>query len=155
MIHSKRTWILIVAGILLLTAILAGTAELWGRNLTALSGKGYIAVIRINGEIYGGPAGDFLSQGGTSSEEIMAELEAARKDDNAKAVLIRINTPGGSTGATQEIVEEMDKIKNAGKPIVISMGDTCASAGYWIASKGDYIFASPATLTGSIGVYND
>ena len=66
----------------------------------------------------------------------MAELEAARKDDNAKAVFIRINTPGGSTGATQEIVEEMDKIKNAGKPIVISMGDTCASAGYWIASKG-------------------
>ena len=55
MIHSKRTWILIVAGILLLTAILAGTAELWGRNLTALSGKGYIAVIRIDGEIYGGP----------------------------------------------------------------------------------------------------
>ena len=104
MIHSKRTWILIVAGILLLTAILAGTAELWGRNLTALSGKGYIAVIRIDGEIYGGPAGDFLSQGGASSEEIMAELEAARKDDNAKAVLIRINTPGGSTGATQEIV---------------------------------------------------
>lgn len=155
MIHSKRTWILIVAGILLLTAILAGTAELWGRNLTALSGKGYIAVIRIDGEIYGGPAGDFLSQGGASSEEIMAELEAARKDDNAKAVLIRINTPGGSTGATQEIVEEMDKIKNAGKPIVISMGDTCASAGYWIASKGDYIFASPATLTGSIGVYID
>lgn len=155
MIHSKRTWILIVAGILLLTAILAGTAELWGRNLTALSGKGYIAVIRIDGEIYGGPAGDFLSQGVASSEEIMAELEAARKDDNAKAVLIRINTPGGSTGATQEIVEEMDKIKNAGKPIVISMGDTCASAGYWIASKGDYIFASPATLTGSIGVYID
>ena len=77
----------------------------------------------------------------------------ARKDSRAKAVLIRINSPGGSTGATQEIAEEMDKIKSAGKPIIISMGDTCASAGYWIASKGDYIFANPATLTGSIGVY--
>ena len=49
----------------------------------------------------------------------------------------------------------MDKIKNAGKPIVVSMGDMCASAGYWLASKGDYVFANPATLTGSIGVYMD
>lgn len=92
---------------------------------------------------------------GVSSEQVMYEMEQARKDNRVKGVLLRINSPGGSTGATQEIAEEMDKIKNAGKPIVVSMGDMCASAGYWLASKGDYVFANPATLTGSIGVYMD
>ena len=120
-------------------------------------GTDYVAVIRIDGAIVGGPRNDvlFSASGMTTSEQIMYEMEKARKDSRAKAVLIRINSPGGSTGATQEIAEEMDKIKSAGKPIIISMGDTCASAGYWIASKGDYIFANPATLTGSIGVYMD
>ncbi len=85
----------------------------------------------------------------------MRQLKEARKDPQAKAILLRINSPGGSTGATQEIAEEMDKIRSSKKPIIISMGDMCASAGYWLASKGNYIFASPATITGSIGVYMD
>ena len=119
--------------------------------------KGYVAVVRIDGAIYGGPESDsmFDNSGGASSEEIMRQLKKAREDPKAKAILLRINSPGGSTGATQEIAEEMDKIRSSKKPIVISMGDMCASAGYWLASKGNYIFASPATITGSIGVYRD
>lgn len=156
MSFSKRKWVVLLLIVLVIAAVLAGTAGGWAKNGARLDPRGYVAVVRIDGEIYGGPpSGDVLSEGGTSSEEVMEELEDARKDVNAKAILLRINSPGGSTGATQEIAEEMDKIKNSGKPIVVSMGDTCASAGYWLASKGDYVFASPATLTGSIGVYID
>ena len=156
MIHSKRKWVVAAAIILLIVAVIVGTEAMGsGKSLPKVR-NGYVAVIRIDGEIYGGPpTGNVFSSNGTSSEQVMSELESARKDVNAKAILLRINSPGGSTGATQEISEELDKIKNSGKPIVVSMGDACASAGYWIASKGDYIFANPATLTGSIGVYID
>ena len=117
----------------------------------------YVAVVRIDGPIYGGDVNQNMLGGvsRSSSEDIMYELREATRDPNAKAVLLRINSPGGTTGATQEIAEEIDKVRNSGKPVIVSMGDTCASAGYWLASKGDYIFASPATITGSIGVYMD
>ena len=118
---------------------------------------GYVAVIRIDGALYGGEdAGGLLAQQqGTASERVMRELREARLDPQARAVLLRLNTPGGSAAAAQEIAEEVDKVRSAGKPVVVSMGDLCASAGYWIASRGDYLFASPASLTGSIGVYID
>lgn len=130
------------------------------KNITSIGNENkdkYVAVVRIDGPIYGGEVNQNVIGGvsGATSEEIMYELQEASKDPRAKVVLLRINSPGGSTGATQEIAEEIDKVRNAGKPVIVSMGDTCASAGYWLASKGDYIFASPATITGSIGVYMD
>lgn len=155
-IQTKRKWILLLAVLLLAAALSVGSTSLWKAEKEK-RGEGYVAVVRIDGAIYGGPETDSMLSGssGSSSEEIMRELQEARKDPQAKAILIRINSPGGSTGATQEIAEEMDKIRSSKKPIVISMGDMCASAGYWLASKGNYIFASPATMTGSIGVYMD
>ena len=146
-IQTKRKWILLLAVLLLAAALSVGSTSLWKAEKEK-RGEGYVAVVRIDGAIYGGPETDSMLSGssGSSSEEIMRELQEARKDPQAKAILIRINSPGGSTGATQEIAEEMDKIR---------MGDMCASAGYWLASKGNYIFASPATMTGSIGVYMD
>ena len=155
-IQTKRKWILLLAVVLLAAALSVGSTSLWKAEKEK-RGEGYVAVVRIDGAIYGGPETDSMLSGssGSSSEEIMRELQEARKDPQAKAILIRINSPGGSTGATQEIAEEMDKIRSSKKPIVISMGDMCASAGYWLASKGNYIFASPATMTGSIGVYMD
>ena len=153
---NNKKWIWIGMVVLFIMALLVGILSDVKKDDNAIrGGTDYVAVIRIDGAIVGGPRNDVLfgASGMTTSEQIMYEMEKARKDNRAKAVLIRINSPGGSTGATQEIAEEMDKIKSAGKPIIISMGDTCASAGYWIASKGDYIFANPATLTGSIGVY--
>lgn len=155
-IQTKRKWILLLAVLLLAAALSVGSTSLWKAEKEK-RGEGYVAVVRIDGAIYGGPETDSMLSGfsGSSSEEIMRELQEARRDPQAKAILIRINSPGGSTGATQEIAEEMDKIRSSKKPIVISMGDMCASAGYWLASKGNYIFASPATMTGSIGVYMD
>lgn len=153
---NNKKWIWIGMVVLFIMALMVGILSDVKKDDNAIrGGTDYVAVIRIDGAIVGGPRNDVLfgASGMTTSEQIMYEMEKARKDSRAKAVLIRINSPGGSTGATQEIAEEMDKIKSAGKPIIISMGDTCASAGYWIASKGDYIFANPATLTGSIGVY--
>ena len=143
--------------ILLAIALASGTSDSWRSSTVSDKGKGYVAVIRIDGPIYGGPDTESLFTGGgnVTSEQLMREFKMARQDPQAKAILVRINSPGGSTGATQEISEEMDKIRSSGKPIIISMGDMCASAGYWLASKGNYIFAAPATITGSIGVYMD
>ncbi len=155
-IEAKRKYMLLCIVILLIAAIAAGTSDFWKDSGVESAKQGYVAVIRIDGPIYGGPDTDsILSGSGVTSEQIMKEFQTARKDPQAKAILVRINSPGGSTGATQEIAEEMDKIRSSGKPIIISMGDMCASAGYWLASKGNYIFASPATITGSIGVYMD
>ena len=152
-----KKWIMVMLAVLVISAAAAGFMPEWKKTSAIGKGKDYVAEIRIDGTIYGGPRNGTLlgASEGVSSEQVMYEMEQARKDNRVKGVLLRINSPGGSTGATQEIAEEMDKIKNAGKPIVVSMGDMCASAGYWLASKGDYVFANPATLTGSIGVYMD
>ena len=154
---AKRKWV--IAAVILLVAAALGAAcmNVWQDRSFQNKGKGYVAVIRIDGPIYGGAGSESVlnSSEGVSSEDLMRQFQAARKDPQAKAILVRINSPGGSTGATQEIAEEMDKVRSSGKPIIISMGDMCASAGYWLASKGNYIFASPATITGSIGVYMD
>lgn len=157
MIRADRKYMPALLGLLFLAAVLA--AVFTYRKNDSFTGleKPYVAVIRIEGPITGGASAEgFLDGGGSAaSEDLMRQLREARKDPQAKAVLLRINSPGGSTGATQEIAEELDKLRSAGKPIVVSMGDMCASAGYWLASKGNYIFASPATITGSIGVYMD
>ncbi len=156
-IQKQRKWMLILAIFLLITAIAASAAPFWKEKAKTVAKRsdGYVAVIRVEGGIYGGADDSSVlgSSSGASSEDIMRQLKTARLDPNAKAILLRINSPGGSTGATQEIAEEMDKIRSSKKPIVVSMGDMCCSAGYWLASKGNYIFASPATMTGSIGVY--
>ena len=108
-IQTKRKWILLLAVLLLAAALSVGSTSLWKAEKEK-RGEGYVAVVRIDGAIYGGPETDSMLSGssGSSSEEIMRELQEARKDPQAKAILIRINSPGGSTGATQEIAEEMD-----------------------------------------------
>lgn len=154
--EHKKQIIVIAAIVLLAMAVISASSGYWQQR--AEQNKGYVAVIRVDGPIYGGAGSSsiFMNEtNGTSSEDLMDQFEQARKDPHAKAILVRMNTPGGSTGATQEVAEEMDKVRSGGKPIVISMGDECASAGYWLASKGNYIFANPATITGSIGVYMD
>jgi protease-4 len=80
-------------------------------------------------------------------------LRKIRKDPNIKAIVLRVNSPGGSSLASDNILRELDLCKQAGKPIVVSMGDVAASGGYYIACHADSIFAEPATITGSIGVF--
>lgn len=150
----RQLLVLLLAAVLIVAAAL--TFFLRGGVREPVN-QDYVAVIRIDGTIYGGQDGGGLlaQQQGAASERVMKELRQARLDPHAKAVLLRINSPGGSAAAAQEIAEEVDKVRSGGKPVVVSMGDLCASAGYWIACRGDYLFANSASMTGSIGVYID
>jgi protease IV len=85
------------------------------------------------------------------SNEIIKQLQYAKDDKSIKAVVLRIDTPGGVVGPTQEIYEEIQKLKKS-KPIIASMGSVAASGGYYIAAPTNIIFANPGTITGSIGV---
>lgn len=110
--------------------------------------KDRIAVIYATGEIISGEGSD--SQIG--SERISREIRKVREDEKVKAVVLRINSPGGSALASDVIWREVKLTKEA-KPIVVSMGDVAASGGYYIACAADSIFAQPNTITGSIGVF--
>ncbi len=114
----------------------------------APSGKGRIAIVYAEGEIVDGE-GDAGDIGGS---RFSRELRKLRQDDDVKAVVLRVNSPGGSASASETIQREIRLIKKV-KPVVVSMGSYAASGGYWIAAYGDRIFAEPTTITGSIGVF--
>lgn len=118
------------------------------RKLNLLEKKN-IAVVFAEGEIVDG-IGTPNQIGG---ESLSAELRKVRKDDDIKAVVLRVNSPGGSALASDVIWREVDLISKAGKPVIVSMGDFAASGGYYISCAADRIFAQPNTLTGSIGVF--
>lgn len=107
-----------------------------------------IAIVIASGEILNGsqPPGTI---GGDSTSRL---LRRARNDDSVKAVVLRVDSPGGSTFASEVIRNEVDELIAAGKPVVVSMGSLAASGGYWISMTADRIFATPYTITGSIGV---
>lgn len=92
-------------------------------------------------------------RGTVGGESLSAELRRARLDDNVKAVVLRIDSPGGSAFASEQIRQEVLQLREAGKPVVASMSSVAASGGYWIAAGADEIYATPATITGSIGVF--
>src|SRR5690606_24907226 len=91
--------------------------------------------------------------GTVSGDAFADQIRQARLDDAVKAVVVRIDSPGGSAFASEVIRRELDLTRQSGKPVVVSMGSVAASGGYWIATAADRILASPATLTGSIGVF--
>ncbi|HMA10419.1 MAG TPA: signal peptide peptidase SppA, partial [Steroidobacteraceae bacterium] len=111
---------------------------------------GRVGVIVASGEILDGqqPPGVV---GGTTTADLLRE---ARDDDDIAAVVLRIDSPGGSAFASEQIYREVAAIKAAGKPVVVSMGDLAASGGYYISAPADEIFASATTLTGSIGIFS-
>ncbi len=108
-----------------------------------------VAVIVASGEILDGshPSGTI---GGDSTALL---LRRALADKSVKAVVLRVDSPGGSVFASEVIAEEIEALQEAGKPVVASMGSVAASGGYWISVATDKVFASPATVTGSIGVF--
>ena len=108
-----------------------------------------VAVVVAEGEIVGGEQ----NPGTVGGESTAALLREAREDDNVKAVVLRVNSPGGEVFASEQIRREVELIKQAGKPVVASMGDVAASGGYWISMDADEIYAQPATITGSIGIF--
>ncbi len=109
-----------------------------------------IAVVYAVGDIHDG-RGD--NSQGIYAESFIKEFKKAYKDKDVKAIVLRINSPGGSALASENIWREIENAKKAGKKIVTSMGDYAASGGYYIACNSDYIIAQPNTLTGSIGVF--
>jgi len=110
--------------------------------------KNEVAVIYASGQIFDGKG----STENIYSENLSKVIRKAREDENVKAVVLRVNSPGGSAVASAIIGRELDLTK-AVKPVIVSMGNYAASGGYWISAKADYIFADPTTLTGSIGVF--
>ncbi|MEO9599055.1 signal peptide peptidase SppA [Parasphingorhabdus sp.] len=108
-----------------------------------------IGVITVAGEIISGNAGPGMAASGRIAELIYAALE----EDQIKALVVRVDSPGGSAFASEEIRLALLEAKKKQLPIVISMGDVAASGGYWVATAGDHIFAEPDTITGSIGVF--
>lgn len=109
-----------------------------------------IAVVTAAGVIVDGEAPSGQAAGG---DTIAALLKKAREDDNVKAVVLRVDSPGGSAFASDIMRDELLAIKKAGKPLVVSMGSLAASGGYWISAPADEIWASPTTITGSIGIF--
>ncbi|MBL5821437.1 signal peptide peptidase SppA [Serratia marcescens] len=110
---------------------------------------GKIAVVFANGAIMDGPQ----TPGNVGGDTTAAELRQARLDPAIKAVVFRVNSPGGSVSASEVIRSELAAVRAAGKPVVVSMGGMAASGGYWVSTPADYIIASPSTLTGSIGIF--
>lgn len=108
-----------------------------------------VAVLYANGAIMDGD----MPQGTVGGETLSRQLREARKDDNVKAIVLRVETPGGSAFASELIRQEVLLLKEAGKPVIASMGSVAASGGYWISANADEIWASPTTITGSIGIF--
>ncbi len=108
-----------------------------------------VAVVVAEGEIAGGD----LPPGRVGGESTSALLREARDEEQVKAVVLRVNSPGGEVFASEQIRREVAALKAAGKPVVVSFGDVAASGGYWISMDADRIYADPSTITGSIGIF--
>ncbi|MBU1954536.1 MAG: signal peptide peptidase SppA [Candidatus Margulisbacteria bacterium] len=113
-----------------------------------------VAVIEVDGEITIGGSGDNLLFGGRyiGADTVSENIRKATEDTQVKAIILRVNSPGGSAIASGQIYEEIKRAREKGKIVVTSMGDVGASGGYYIACASNYIVANPGTITGSIGV---
>lgn len=130
--RKKKAWIVILSVIVLVIIVFLTVEHLQGPS------GDRIGVVEIEGVISG-------------SKEVMDDIVDFKDDASIKGVILRINSPGGGVGPTQEIYREVVKLKEK-KKVYVSMGTTCASGGYYIASAGQRLYANPSTITGSIGV---
>ena len=114
-----------------------------------------IAVVYVTGAIVSGESssGGLIQGSSTGSDTVVRNLRHAARDRRIKAVVLRVDSPGGSAFASDEIWRAVELVKREGKPVVVSMGGTAASGGYYVACGADLILAEPTTVTGSIGVY--
>ena len=119
------------------------------KNVAEVSSKSKdkIAIIYAFGEIYD------EGQNGIIGDDMVETINDVAEDKDVKAVVFRVNSPGGSAFASENICQAIKNLRKEGKPVVVSMGDYAASGGYYISSNSDYIIAEPTTLTGSIGIF--
>jgi protease-4 len=110
---------------------------------------GNIAIVYVEGAIVDGEQ----ETGVASGDYVAGKLREARLDDDVQAVVLRVDSPGGSVFASELIRNEVQALRDAGKPVVASMGSLAASGGYWVSADADKILADPTTITGSIGIF--
>lgn len=153
----KKMAIWIISGLVILSAIAyvfrdesmeEMEAQIWEEETIEVGGPEKIAQIYIEGVI----EEDMESDPVFGYSFLMDQLDQVLADDMVKAVVLRVNTPGGSVVASDEIYEKIVELKQHGKKVVVSMGSTAASGGYYISAPADKIYANRATLTGSLGV---
>ncbi len=121
-------------------------------NVKPTTNEPQIAVVFVNGTITNGENSSNVA----GSQDIVAQLRNIRKNlnkNNIQAVILRVNSPGGSVDASEAIRNELEALRSYQIPVVVSMGGMAASGGYWISTASDYIVASPNTITGSIGIF--
>lgn len=146
----------VVIGVALLSLIIGVLMSLSRTTGPGVAGysrsAGAVGVIAINGVITGGRTSSGFWGAQAGAEDVIARLRTAARDPQIKAVVLRLNSPGGTASGAQEIAREVDRLRRAGKKVVASLSDVSASGAYWIACRADRIVANPGTLTGSIGV---
>ncbi|MDI3298812.1 MAG: signal peptide peptidase SppA [Bacillota bacterium] len=133
----------------------SGLAGLGAAPVGLTAGPPGVALLEITGPLATTSGVSLLGQPSTGADQIVQLLQQVAASPAAKALVVRLDTPGGSAVAASEIGSALQEVRKAGKPVVVSMGDVAASGGYWIAANADTIVANPATLTGSIGVILD
>ncbi|MDF2875526.1 MAG: sppA [Sporomusa sp.] len=148
----KRSVVLFLA-LLIGISMIAALFITPGFKQKKMGGGDKLAIIYVEGMIIGGRGQVGLFSEGGGTDHLIRQLHAARDDASVKAVVLRINSPGGTVPASQEVGEELKKLRAAGKPVITSMADMAASGGYWLAACTDKIYANPSTITGSLGVY--
>ena len=139
----------------------AGSEDTIFKSIADYSPKGHysapkIALIEGQGTILPGKSGGdglFNSSTNMGGETLAAAFDSALKDDDVKAILFRVSSGGGSAAASDQIMAAVKRAQDAGKPVVVSMGQYAASGGYYVSAPADHIVAMPQTITGSIGIY--
>lgn len=154
---KQRRWPWVVLGAIATLVLVCGLCTS-GAFLAALLSGGRelgfgeaVGIVRVEGPIVAGRGSPFGAVTAAYSEQVVEHLRRAGQDPMVRAVVLRVDSPGGSVVASDEIYHELLALK-AKKPVVVSMGEMAASGGYYIACAADKIVANPATLTGSIGV---
>jgi protease-4 len=148
-------WIWIVGtavAVLGLSALCATSFALAVFGADAVLQRPAVAIVRVEGQILPGDAPDGLFGGGAYAERITRQLRALQRNPAVKAVVLRVDSPGGEVVASDEIAQEVRRTREAGKKVVVSMGSLAASGGYYVSAGADRILANPTTTTGSIGV---
>jgi protease-4 len=163
-IHGPERTILLGCGLLLLTGFIltagvfavsfvAGKNFVSNEKIVSGTGRDKIAVLYVSGELNEDDAVSIISSSGTTGAfSFKRQLETISQDPDVKALVLRVNSPGGSAVAAEEMYQALLTFKKGGKKIVVSMGEMAASGGYYISLAADKIIASQATTTGSIGV---
>lgn len=173
---NRKRWIALLIAVVLfvfsalvnvITTLLTSDVEKWSGNWLALVQNEFseevledgdelqkIVVLEVNGVIQDvGDTGALFAAAGYDHQSFLRMIEQAKNDDTVKAIVLRVNSPGGGVVESAEIHDQLLELKKeTKKPIYVSMGSMAASGGYYISTAGDKIFASPETITGSLGV---